>query len=367
MLPAWMINDIRKSRDEDNELGHAAIPVYDYRDHHTDGDSDSVDGDSDSPVLNAGSGGGPSPPPAPDPMAEAQAQMKLEEARAAAEEKNRIAKEERDATKLAADKEAYQGRLSGAYGQAQNYGSSKLAALGINDDYGIMSAYQSALDKAKTGIPDLDPNPGSYFTSSLWDTALGEQRTAARNKLTKQYETAVPSDYATTYIPDTADDALINSIIGGQYTDASAALERAKSRGTLNDTGYGTASKALANQKAGAIAKANEQGLGVLETGRTSLRDIDKEARNTLSNWDFGTTYDPSAYSNRLKTATSGFTSGLEGKLRNAFGDTDFFDTEALIAKGGKGQGAVNTGAAALQDAISEEEKRRTAGSVGAF
>jgi hypothetical protein len=361
-----MINDIRKSRDEDNELGHATIPVYDYRDHHTDGDSDSVDHDSDSPVLNAG-GGGPTPPPAPDPMAEAMAQQKLEEARAAAEEKQRIAKEERDATKLAADKEAYQGRLSSAYAQAQNYGSSKLASLGINDDYGILSAYQSALDKAKTGIPELDPSPGSYFTNSLWDTALGEQRTAARNKLTKAYETQVPSDYATTYIPDTTDDALINAIIGGQYTDASAALERAKSRGTLNDTGYGTATKALSDAKAGAIAKANEQGMGVLETGRTSLKDIDKEARTNLSNWDFGSSYDPSSYTSKLKNATTSFTSGLEGKLRNAFGDTNFFDTEALIAKGGKGQGAVNTGAASLQDAITEEEKRRTAGSVGAF
>jgi hypothetical protein len=300
-------------------------------------------------------------------MAEARAQQQLEDHRNEIAEQNRIAEEGRAATKLEADKTAFQSRLGGAYANAQNYGSSRLRNLGINDDYGILTSYQTALDKAKGVVPELDPNPGSYFGNDLFENVLGETRTGQRNKLTKGYEAEVPMGFESTYIPDTADDALIQSIIGEQFGEAGEYLDRAKARGTLNDTGYGSATRALGQQKAGAIERANTLGLGVLETGRQGLKDIDKQARQGLTNWDFGDQYDPSSYAGKIKTGANTFTSGLEGKLRNAFGSTEFFDPEALIAKGGKTQGAVNPGATALQDAMSEEERRRTAGSVGAF
>ena len=126
-------------------------------------------------------------------------------------------------------------------------------------------------------------------------------------------------------------------------------------------------SKHLGSKKAGATAKANELGMGVLTTGRAGLSDIDKAAETSLSNWDFGSDFDTGKYSTQISDYVKNFGTGLEGKLSNAFGDTKFFDTDALIATGGKAQGTVNPGATALKDAITEEEKRRTAGSVGAF
>ena len=364
MLPAWMIDQVRRKDDEQSERHIGDEDTTFNRDTPRPDSTDYSDDDSD--VLNCG-GNAPSPPPAPDPAAEARAQQALEDHRNEIAETNRIAEEKRAATKLEADKTAFQSRLGGAYANAQNYGSSRLRNLGINDDYGILNSYETALQKAKGVVPELDPNPGSYFGNDLFENVLGETRTGQRNKLTKGYESEVPLGFENTYIPDTADDALIQNIINEQFGEAGEYLNRAKSRGTLNDVGYNTANRALAGQKAGAIERANTTGLGVLETGRTGLKDIDKKARQGITNWDFGDTYDPSSWAGQIKTGANTFTSGLEGKLRNAFGETEFFDPEALIAKGGKAQGAVNTGATALQDAMSEEERKRTAGSVGAF
>jgi hypothetical protein len=360
-----MIDQVKRRKDDEQSERH--IGDEDTSSYRTPTNNDSTDNDTDgSGTLNCG-GNAPSPPPAPDPMAEARAQQQLEDHRNEIAEQNRVAEEKRAATKLEADKTSFQGRLSGAYANAQNYGSSQLRNLGITDDYGIMSSYQTALDKARGVVPELDPNPGTYFGNDLWENTLSGAKTQQRNKLTKGYESEVPTGFESTYIPDTADDALIQNIINEQYGEADEYLNRAKARGTLNDTGYGSASRALAQQKAGAVDRANTLGMGVLETGRQSLKDIDKQARQGLTNWDFGDQYDPSSWSGKIKTGAQTFTGGLEGKLRNAFGETEFFDPEALIAKGGKTQGAVNPGATALQDAMSEEERRRTAGSVGAF
>jgi hypothetical protein len=364
MLPAWMINDLRR-KDEEN----ATLSVYDDPRYRPNDNRDSGDGDNSDEVLNAGSGGGghPQSPPPPDPQAEAEAQMKLEDHRAKIAADALALSEQKKADQLAADKVAFQGKLGGAYNTAETYGQGQLRNMGIEDTYGIMSSYKTALDRAKGIVPELDPNPGQYFGTDLWENTLSGERTAERGALTRGYEAEVPQGFEQTYIPDTADDALIEAIIGGQYGEATEYLDRAKARGSLNDVGYGTASTALKNAKAGAIAKGNELGLGVLETGRTSLKDIDKEARAGITNWDFGDTYDPTDWSGKIKTGASTFTSGLEGKLRNAFGETQFFDPEVFVAKGGKAQGAINPGSTALQDAMTEEEKRRTAGSVGAF
>ena len=366
MLPAWMIDQVKRRKDDEETRSIGMEYESDgYGTTRRDRDDNS---DSDR-VLEAGSGGGQAPPPPapPDYAAQNKAAMELEDHRAKiaeqAQEKADLKKKEQ----LESDKQAFQGKLGGAYATAENYGRGQLANLGIDDTYGIMGAYKTALDRAKGMVPELDANPGQYFGSDLWENTLAGERTAERNQLTRGYETEVPQGYETTYIPDTADDALIESIIGGQYTEAEDYLNRAKARGTLNDVGYNTAATALKNQRSGAVARGNELGLGVLETGRQGLRDIDKQARSGITNWDFGDKYDPTAWSGKIKSGASTFTGGLEGKLRNAFGSTEFFDPEAFIAKGGKAQGAINPGASALTDAISEEEKKRTAGSVGAF
>jgi len=361
-----MIDQVKRRKDEESE------PLYDDPRSHPNDYRDRREPsvrDDDGEVLNAGSGGGgqPQSPPPPDPQAEAKAQMDLEDHRAKIAADAKALADQQAADKLTRDTADFQSRVGGAYSLAKDYGANKLRTMGVNDDYGIMSAYENALNKAKGNIPNLDPSPGTYLGTDLWENTLGDIRTQNRSKLTRGYEAEVPTGFESTYIPDTADDALIEAIVGGQYNEASDYLNRAKARGTLNDVGFNTASTALQNQRAGAIARGNEMGMGVLETGRQSLKDIDKQARQGITNWDFGDQYDPTSYTSKIKSGASAFTGGLEGKLRNAFGSTEFFDPEAFIAKGGKAQGAINPGAASLQDAMSEEEKRRTAGSVGAF
>jgi len=360
-----MIDQVKR-RSTDEEAKHIGDEYENTRNRPT--HRDNSDSGDDNRVLEAGSGGGsPAPPPQVDYAAQNKAAMELEDHRARIAQEAQERADAKKAEQLASDKTAFQGKLGGAYATAENYGRGQLANMGIDDTYGIMGAYKTALDRARGMVPELDANPGQYFGSDLWENTLAGERTAERSQLTRGYESEVPQGFESTYIPDTADDALIESIVGGQYSEAEDYLNRAKARGTLNDVGFNTASTALRNQRAGAVARGNELGLGVLETGRQSLKDIDKQARSGITNWDFGDTYDPTAWSGKIKSGASAFTGGLEGKLRNAFGSTEFFDPEAFIAKGGKAQGAINPGGSALQDAISEEEKRRTAGSVGAF
>ena len=365
MLPAWMIDQVKR-RSTSEAATHIGDEYADTRDRPIrDNNSDSGDDDR---VLEAGSGGGgQQPAPQVDYAAQNKAAMELEDHRAAIAAEAQAKADQKKADQLVQDKKDYQGRLGTATASARNYGSSRLNQLGITDDYGILPSYETEITRALGTIPDMDPNPGSYLGTSLFENALSGAKTGARNKLTKRYEGEIGDDYENRFISDTADDELINKIISEQYTGANDYITRARDRGQLNDIGYNDAERNLTNARSGAVARANDLGMGVLETGRQGLRDIDKSARAKIADWDFGDQFDPSSYEGRIKSKAGEFTGGLEGRLRNAFGDTQFFDPDSLITKGTKAQGAVNTGASALKDAMTEEERRRTAGSVGAF
>jgi len=307
----------------------------------------------------------PAPPAPPDYGAQAESEMKVERERARIAEEQRIAAEARAAQEEEKKRGQFNSRVQSSYNQAKNYGSSRLAALGIDDQYGILPSYYTELDSARSNIPDLDPNPGSYFGPSLFETALGNQRNVQRKNLTRGYEGVIGQDFDTSLLPDTADDPYLSKIIDEQYNDALAELQRAQGRGQLNDTGYQDAFKGLQQARTGAMARAQSQGLGVLETGREKLRGLDSTNRQRIADFDFGDRFDANQAAGRIKNQATMFSTGLEGELRNAFGDTQFFDPSTLITRGGKAQGVTNPGA--LKAQLQEDELQRTSGGQGAF
>lgn len=359
MLPAWMISDIKRDRDEDQR---ASIGIDGYSNHRV------VDDCDDDEVLNFGSGG-PAPPPPPDYDAQAEAEMKTERERARIAEEQRIAEEARAAKEEEKKRGIFSSSTNAAYNNAKNYGTSRLRALGLDsmdDQFGILPAYYAELDTARSNIPDLDPNPGSYFGSALFENALGAQRNVARQKLTRGYEDVLGPDFESELLADTADDPFIDRIVGEQYEDALTQLQRARDRGQLNDVGYEDAFKGLTQGRTGAAARAQGIGMGVLEKDREQLRNLDAQNRQRIADFDFGDRFDPRQATGRIRSKAAALGGGLEGELRNALGDTQFFDPNALITRGGRAQGMVNPGAA-LKDAMKDDELSRTSGSSGAF
>lgn len=220
------------------------------------------------------------------------------------------------------------------------------------------------------------PGGTTTFSNDTGKNVLAD----VRKQKVRDYNNAVnayaPEGFETGAFADTADDNIINSILGSQYDDATAAITRARDRGTLNDVGYKYAMDNLGTTKSAANARLQSLGGGVLSGYRTQLGDIAKNARTGASSWDFGDTYDPNTYKTSIENKKASLGGLLEGDVRNAVGGEQFFDWNALIQKGGIGQGSTNTGLGSMDDgtllgAISQrkkdEETTRGLGTQGAF
>lgn len=318
-----------------------------------------------------GGGGYPPAPSPPDYNAQAQANIQTQNNQARIDAESRAAADAKAASDLAAKRETFNSKQGSAYLQAQNYGQSRLNSMGIQDNYGIMPAYTNEIDRAKSAIPDLDPNPGNYFTPSLFDNALSSQRGVERGKLNKQFDQFAAPGFENQQFANTADDDIINSIINEQYGNANDFLTRAQSRGQLDSTGFDYAQQQLGNSRPGAVSRANDMGMGVLQKDRDMLTNLGTEGRNRITNWDFGDSFDPNSYNTRIRDTADQYKGRLEGDIRNTFGDTAFFDPTKLITKAGAFQGQANPGAAAPAGAAgvggADDQLKRTTGSQGAF
>jgi hypothetical protein len=291
--------------------------------------------------------GGSSPPPAPPDYAA--------ESRARQEEANNQARidDQRAATAKAAadtqhanDVSASQGRVASAYGAAQGYGRSKLSAKGLDPTAGygqqILNEYQSSLDRAKSGAPEIVQDASSLFGPSLYDTAYGDVRSSARNDYNKKAGSFIGDGFDTNTWNDNADDSILQSILGDQRTEAQTSLDRALARGTINDVGYNTGKKTLGNEYTAGLAKANQTGLGVLSGYRKDLNDFAGNVHNKIDNYDFGDDLNLDNYHNQLDQKVAGQKGSLEGDILAAIGGTNYFDTDTILGKAGNASGVTN-------------------------
>jgi len=317
--------------------------------------------------------GSPKVPSVPQTDYNAQAQSQI----AILNEQARIAEEQRQAESVrtneqrAADTETFNTNITNAITGARDRAYQDIAGRGLNAD-DFSSDIDRMLNSIRGQVPQLDTNPGSYFANQdIADLVLNNATTNRRTQYGNQVNNLFGNDFANQKVASTADDDLINSILGDQYNTALEQVQRAFERGTINDQGFQTAMNALNNQKTTASANLQQTGGGLLQAIRDSLSGVGNEARNAASNYQLGTTFDPNSYVSRADSIYNEGIGGLEGNLRNAIGGQQFFDVGSILNQGRTAQGTANNSNRALFDAFAadqkDKDKQRGLGTQGVF
>lgn len=209
----------------------------------------------------------------------------------------------------------------------------------LNDLFGILpSDDPDALNK---GIASIDP-------SKLVDDAVNSDLTNTRRNLSRTVANYYNPINMNSYIDDTADDGVIDSIIGSKADENKTMLERAFKRGTLNDSGYSAALKELENQSAAGKATFNSLGQTILNEGRAGFQKVGDTYKTKASAYNYDPDIDVNKFGDTVRGALdsylNNFKSGLEGRIRAATAGADPFDFSKLLAAGGIAQGPQATG-----------------------
>jgi hypothetical protein len=272
-----------------------------------------------------------SSPSAPEDKSDEVARINAEEAARAREEERR--QEE-------AARKRFEDALASAYATSQQSASNYFSSQGLDP-----STYEgdiaAALASARSRVPDLDSSPGTYF-EGLGAQLYNSLQDASRARASRSIDPIFSSGFAKNRITDTVDDPYLASILDDQFGEAQSYIDNLLQRNVITDSGYAAALKDLENQKSGARLSLEDLGRSTIESGRTSLRDIASNARNTASNLNLGDIFDISSYEQEANKAQEDFFANLADSLR-ASAPSDLFDTSSLANIAGQRQGAGNT------------------------
>jgi hypothetical protein len=314
-------------------------------------------------------GGKSAPAPQPvDPMTQANAQIAIDNASAARAEQAAAAERQRQADAKAAQIAKTAGQVSSYYSQGQNYGLTHQSNLGYKDTYGLLDAYNSALGYARNAVPEDASNVGSYFDyDTMWNKAVNDAQTREAGKLDTAYRGATKTGWENNYFADTADDEILNAILGEQYGTSKSTIDAAKARGQISEGAYNNAISGLDTRKTAALSELQDIGGGVLSKYRGNLDDIAKGYNDQITNYKLGNQVSIDDMLAAFGTKTGELTGRMQGDIRNALGDTALFNTDSIIAKGNSGAGAQNNPLlSAFKDATSDDPTRTT-GTTGVF
>lgn len=242
--------------------------------------------------------------------------------------------------------------------------------------------YQTQIDHAiADALKGIKPTTdySSFAKPDFGETLLGDIRTKQitdyQGDLNKTYGSGT---YADELFPTTRDDAILESILAPQRTEANAALTRAFDRGTLGQVGYDAGLADLVGQGTAGMSRLQATGGGVMDKYKTDINDAIGNAQSSAGAWDFGSTWTPDSARTTIGNMGTDFGNRLEGDIRGAVGGEQFFDWNDLIRKGGMAQGLYNpatdeTGgggtnlAAAIADRSKRENTKRGLGTQGTF
>jgi hypothetical protein len=250
-----------------------------------------------------------------------------------------VAREEQ-ARKDAEARKSFEGRLGGAYTTGLDSAQQHFASQGL-DPNEYMGAIQTALNSAKSRVPDLDGSPGTYF-DNLGATVFDQLQEGQRSKALRGFDTFARDGFATRRITNDTDDPFLNAILEERAAEADNYTRRLLDRGVITQSGYDAAGKNIQGQRAGANARLQDIGMAELERGRGGLRDIASSGRSTASQMRLGDAFDPYQYQGDIDKAQTDFFASLANNLR-ANAPEDLFDTSGLAGIAGYTQGAQNT------------------------
>ena len=357
-IASWALTrDKQRSRSEEGVAAVVATHVGNINDKPK-----KAEVDDSVPVLETKGGGGYQPPPQPSPQEQAaardwEAQQDFERE----ERRNEREDEKAEDQKVVSDA-AWTSGKNAAYSGAKSGATSRLNALGINsgDPYGVWEQVNNRYDTANQGLQTGADYSGA-FNSSVVDEILGSARVGQRNKYNTAFSSAISPYFAEEQFGSTSDDAILASILDQQYNDAMTDLQASRARGSTNEATYNRALRDLDRSKATANTDLQNIGRGVLEDITGDIGSRRQSSLDSAANWDFGTTYDPTAEANRIRSYADERRGGLEGELRGAVGGREFFDVNSPLGKAAAKVGNQSTGTAgtsALYDTFENEATR---------
>lgn len=312
-------------------------------------------------------------------MDQALAQMELERERAKIEQQqaNREeAKQEREDTETRwKAEEALAGALNTAYAYDDEQIKGRGFDQGLVDQYNLGGLYNSAVERTRQGISDMDVNPmASFNTSMLFDEALNTATGAYRSDMKNKINSLAGDGFEYSLFSDQSDDDILASILEGYKTDAQAQVDAARARGQLNDGGYSRALSRLNEQNEAAMADLQDLGLGVLTGYRDDLRSLRDRELDKIGQLSFDTAYDPNSFMSLLTGRQNDYQSRMRGDIFRAAEGQQFFDPSSIISGAGAVQGFFNptgqTGGVGntsnpLLDAFTQDEQKKQAQSTG--
>lgn len=223
------------------------------------------------------------------------------------------------------------------------------------------------------------PSDRTTWTDSQLRATLGPQfgadtlnaeQSRLRNVYGQQVGAFTPAGFEYSLVPDTFDDAAIDSVYQQQFGDAQQYLERARARGNLTDAGYNAAYGGLLGQGETAKATLGQLGETLLSKYRADIGDIGTQARQGAQGYTLGQSFDPGQYEQRITDRVGEYGDRVSGELRGLAGDNALFDPATLYTAGGIAQGVTSGNRSALAAALERNNNReapRGLGNRGAF
>ena len=315
-------------------------------------------------VLETKGGGGYQPPPQPTPMEQAQARDWEAAQEAARQEHADELQRQRDADAKAAADAAWQSGRSTAYNAAVAAGTNRLRGMGIEagDPYGVYNEFTGRLNSANAGLTTGADYSGA-FSPTILDEILGSARTGQRNRYRSTFNADLSPYYAEDTFGSTRDDPILESILTQQYNDALGDLDTARARGQATQSVYDRALRDLGTARTTANSDLQNIGGTVLSGIRGDIDTRRQAALDRAAEWDFGTTYDPAQEASRIQSYAGERGAGLEGAIRGAVGDRQFFDVASILGNARARVGTQTTptttgGTAALSDTFQDQAQR---------
>src|SRR5215471_6148029 len=105
--------------------------------------------------------------------------------------------------------------LAAAKSDAWNTASRYFSDRGLPMDTDLVNSVIN-----RVNVPNLDPNPASYFSPDVFATGVAQSEQAQRQKYSNAVDALFKPGFEQTLLPTTAADPIVSSILSGQRATA---------------------------------------------------------------------------------------------------------------------------------------------------
>lgn len=213
------------------------------------------------------------------------------------------------------------------------------------EDVGFLSPFiQEQIGLNLQDVPITEENLGTFIDPDLAETVIAGEEDRRINQMLRDIEGFAPAGFELDAFGPTADDAILEEILGERFGTAESTLQRAIDRGALLGEGVTAAQEELAGAREQAMSQLQGIGSGVLATNRMSLRDLAEQARQNVGNFRLGSGFTLDPFRRNVQQETAERQQRLGGDIRSAVAPGSLFDVEGILSRGQAAQGTLNVG-----------------------